>query len=55
MLIIKHCKSNQNITTRLSNDKYSSKFKIGELAKMANVSVETVRFLSAKGIAADTR
>ncbi len=50
MLIIKHCRSNQNITTRLSNNKYSSKFKIGELAKMANVSVETVRFYQRKGL-----
>lgn len=50
MLIIKHCKSNQNNTTRISNNNYSIKFKIGELAKMANVSVETVRFYQRKGL-----
>ena len=50
MLIIKHCRSNQNNTTRISNNNYSSKFKIGELAKMANVSVETVRFYQRKGL-----
>ena len=50
MLIIKHCRLNQNNTTRLSNNSYSSKFKIGELAKMANVSVETVRFYQRKGL-----
>ena len=49
MLIIKHCRSNQNNTTRISNN-YLSKFKIGELAKIANVSVETVRFYQRKGL-----